>query len=256
MEGSTDRVQVVDARTAFQAEVLRDSAGSCTEFPGYKRMVCRDWAMVTGSTLSEDTVTEAIQSEVRFFRDLGREFEWKVYSWDTPATLGSELKVHGFTEGDEEAIMIFDLTRDFSHFCQSEHRTVRVTTDEHLTDYRWVENHLGSERSFLNEVIDSLRRGSTDSMGFVAYSDDQPVSIARLNCHEGSVFGGCYGGSTLPEFQRKGYYRSLLLARALVAKSLGIQYLQVDSLPTSRPILEKVGFEQIGSTWPFTWSPA
>jgi len=32
-----------------------------------------------------------------------------------------------------------------------------------------------------------------------------------------------------------------------------IRFLRVDALPTSRPILERYGFRQLGSTWPADW---
>jgi len=201
-------------------------------------------------------VDDAIRSEIEFFRDLGMEFEWKVYSWDTPPTLKESLLRNSFAQGDEEAIMVFDLDQDIDQWGSGlQHKTIKVSTDEQIEDYRSVERQLGPQHSYLNEVIDSLQRGTTDVMAFVAYHDERPVSIARLYCLNGNPFGGCYGGSTLPEYRRMGFYRSLLLARALEAKRLGFKYLQVDSLPTSQPILERLGFEQLGSTWPFTWSP-
>ncbi|MBC8065247.1 MAG: hypothetical protein H7Y17_10480 [Chlorobia bacterium] len=238
----------------FQAQIMRESPGLSTRLPSHIRIVANDWAMVTGTTLTLQDADDAILAEVALFRTLNRDFEWKVYSWDTPSDLKERLVRNGFQQGDEEALMVFDLAQDIGHW-ESPHQAVKVSTNQHIEDFRSVEHQLGSERSFLNEVIDSLQRGDNEAMGFVAYLEERPVSIARLNCHPESPFGGCYGGSTLPEFRRMGFYRSLLLARAQEAKRLGVQYLQVDSLPTSRPILERLGFEQIGSTWPFTWSP-
>lgn len=238
----------------FQAEIVRESPGKSTRLPGYIRYVADDWALVTGTTLTFEETDAAIRSEIEFFRNLNRGFEWKVYSWDTPSDLQERLLHNGFAKGDEEAIMVFDLGHGIDHW-ESPHQAIKVSTEQHIEDYRRVENQMWGEKSFLTEVLNSLRRGDNEAMAFVAYQDEQPVSMARLNCHPRSPFGGCYGGSTLPEFRRMGFYRSLLLARARVAKELGVEYLQVDSLPTSRPILERLGFHRIGSTWPFTWSP-
>jgi len=239
-------------RSLFQAELAK----SGEPMDGYVRYVADGWALVTGTKLTAATVDKAIQTEIAHFRALNRDFEWKVYSWDTPANLQADLLRHGFQQGDEEAIMVFDLSQGFDHWgAEITHRTVKVATEDHLEDYRTVERQLGSPHSYLEEVVDSMRRDSNDSIAFIAYHGEHPVSIARLNRHAGSPFGGCYGGSTLPQYQRQGFYRSLLLARAIEACRLGVQYLQVDSLPTSRPILERLGFKQIGSTWPFTWSP-
>jgi GNAT superfamily N-acetyltransferase len=170
--------------------------------------------------------------------------------------LRDRLTRHGFQEGDEEAIMVFDLARSLDGW-PTEGRPVAIhtTTEQHLEDYLTVERRLGHDQSYLPEVMDALERSSTDAMAYVAYVDERPVGISRLHCHEGSPFGGCFGGSVLPEFRKQGCYGAMLLARAQQAIRLGVQYLQVDSLPTSRPILERLGFEQIGSTWPFTWEP-
>jgi GNAT superfamily N-acetyltransferase len=241
----------------LRADILRGGDDISTRFPGYIRLLADGWAMVTGTTLTEREADASIRSEVDFFRDLSREFEWKVYSWDRPSDLKDRLLRHGFTEGDEEAIMVFNLAQGLGKWSVDfPHTAIKVSTDAHLEDYRSVERQLEADHSYLDEVIDSLRRGSTDAMAYLVYVDGQPVSIARLHCHAGSPFGGCFGGSTLPEFRRMGCYRALLSVRAREAIRLGAEYLQVDSLPTSRPILERLGFEQIGSTWPFKLSRA
>ena len=36
---------------------------------------------------------------------------------------------------------------------------------------------------------------------------------------------------------------------------LGARYLSVDALPTSRPILERLGFVRLTDSWPCTWRP-
>lgn len=240
----------------LQAQIARSDGDSATRLKGYVRHLGEDWALVTGTTLTAENLEQAILTEIDYFRNLHREFEWKVSSWDDPPNLRESLRRHGFLEGDEEAIMVFDLNEDWESWVQgSPQETVKVVTDEHLEDYKKVEGELGADRSYLPEVIDSLRRGDNVSMAFVGYFERRPVSIARLTCDPGSPFGGCYGGSTLAEFRRMGFYRSLMLARAIEARRLGLRYLQVDSLPTSRPILERLGFERLGSTWPYTWKP-
>ena len=53
-----------------------------------------------------------------------------------------------------------------------------------------------------------------------------------------SSFASLWGGSTLPSFRRKGYYKKLLTVRA----QKGHPFLTVDAGSMSRPILEKYGF--------------
>jgi hypothetical protein len=45
-------------------------------------------------------------------------------------------------------------------------------------------------------------------------------------------------------------YRATVAARGLDAVKSGARYLIVDALPTSRPILERLGFVQVTYTWP------
>ena len=49
-----------------------------------------------------------------------------------------------------------------------------------------------------------------------------------------------------------GLYRATVAARALDAINSGARYLIVDALPTSRPILERLGFVCLTYTWPCT----
>ena len=44
----------------------------------------------------------------------------------------------------------------------------------------------------------------------------------------------------------------MVAARARDAVRLGAEYLIVDALPTSRPILERLGFVHLTDTWPCT----
>jgi hypothetical protein len=67
------------------------------------------------------------------------------------------------------------------------------------------------------------------------------------------LFAGLYGGGTLKTHRRRGFYRALVAARAQDARELGARYLLVDALPTSRPILERMGFQRITDTWPCEW---
>ena len=91
------------------------------------------------------------------------------------------------------------------------------------------------------------------SVFYVAYDGAAPVSCARATFHEGSRFAGLWSGCTLAEHRGRGLYRALVAARAQDAAQRGFDYLTVDALPTSRPILERVGFERVSTTWPCRW---
>lgn len=58
------------------------------------------------------------------------------------------------------------------------------------------------------------------------------------------------GGGTLPEYRGRGVFRALVSHRAVLARDRGFRYLQVDALPASRPILERMGFHAMAGTTP------
>src|SRR4029079_14592326 len=57
--------------------------------------------------------------------------------------------------------------------------------------------------------------------------------------------GGVSAAGPRPAFGGQGLYRALVAARAREAARLGAQYLIVDALPTSRPILQRLGFTHV-----------
>jgi GNAT superfamily N-acetyltransferase len=89
----------------------------------------------------------------------------------------------------------------------------------------------------------------------VAMAGDEPVSAARVEFVQGTDFAGLWGGGTVPAWRSKGIFRALVAYRAALAAAQGYRYLQVDALPTSRPILERLGFTPVARTTPYLWSP-
>ncbi|HZZ34676.1 MAG TPA: GNAT family N-acetyltransferase, partial [Caulobacteraceae bacterium] len=81
----------------------------------------------------------------------------------------------------------------------------------------------------------------------VAYAGVAPVAAGRLEMIPGSAFAGLYGGGTAPEQRGRGVYRALVAARAAEARARGYRYLTVDARETSRPILERLGFQRLAT---------
>ena len=73
-----------------------------------------------------------------------------------------------------------------------------------------------------------------------------------MEFHEGTDFASLWGGGTLPEWRGRGVFRTLVGHRAVLARDRGFRYLQVDALPTSRPILERMCFHPLPETTPWT----
>jgi hypothetical protein len=89
----------------------------------------------------------------------------------------------------------------------------------------------------------------------VAMAGDEPVSAARVEFIPGTDFAGLWGGGTVPAWRGRGIFRALVAYRAGLAAARGYRYLQVDALPASRPILQRLGFKPVAATTPYVWTP-
>jgi GNAT superfamily N-acetyltransferase len=207
------------------------------------------------SCLSAANAEQVIDQELARFRELGAGFEWKVYSHDQPPDLLARLLKRGFKIGDQESVMISDLTQLPETLFVPPRTGIevkRVSSGEMVDDVLavemsvWQDSHLNRE-----DLVASLSDPLESDIAFVAYSGVNPIGFGRVTIAPDSVFAGLWGGSVLEEFRGLGVYRALLAARIAQARRCPwIRYLRVDALPTSRPILEKYGFTRIAETWP------
>ncbi len=86
---------------------------------------------------------------------------------------------------------------------------------------------------------------------FAVWDGERVVSAAWTHYLIPTSFATFWGGSTLKEYRKRGYYTALLAVRAREARERGYRYLQVDASPESRPILEKHGFRFLGFSTPY-----
>ena len=210
------------------------------------------------SKLDESNADAAIEEEIEHHRALGVKFEWKLYAHDTPADLMERLKRHGFEVGPHEAVLVLDLN-DAPAWIDAPptHEVVRLERVEQIGMFRNVaEAVFGKDYAMTStQLADAIRAGDRGHLGYVGLCDGKPASIGRLYTDPASHFGGCYGGATLPHFRGRGVYRAVVAARARDAREMGAKYLLVDAMPTSRPILERLGFAHLTDTWPCEWAP-
>lgn len=78
---------------------------------------------------------------------------------------------------------------------------------------------------------------------WLAYIDGEPVGWGSAVAGPRGLY--LSGGATLPEARGRGAYRALVRARWDYAARLGTPALTVGAQETSRPILERLGFEPI-----------
>ncbi|HEX4056628.1 MAG TPA: hypothetical protein VHX86_20400 [Tepidisphaeraceae bacterium] len=205
------------------------------------------------SSLSETTADAVIAEQVAHYRKLDCEVEWKLYAHDTPPDLLQRLQRHGFIIGPREAVLVLDLhTRPSWMDEASASQVVRVQTAEQVDQFRRAAEEIFDKKYDFTagELLAAIRSESTQHFGYMFLDGNKALSVGRLYTHPKSVFGGLCGGGTLKEHRGRGYYRAVVAARARDAEKLGARYLIVDALPTSRPILERLGFAHLTDTWP------
>ncbi len=88
-------------------------------------------------------------------------------------------------------------------------------------------------------------------MALLARAGDTTVAAGRVEFHDGTDFASIWGGGTLRGWRGRGVFRALVARRAALACDPGFSYLQVDAMPTSRPILARLGFVELAITTPY-----
>jgi GNAT superfamily N-acetyltransferase len=174
-----------------------------------------------------------IEPLVARMRELPGYVEWKYYSHDGPE-LRERLVSAGLEPDDEETVVVAEVASIPPPPGDVELRVV----DEEFVE---LAAHVFGDRFELPER----------AVAVVAVVDGQPVSGGRVDFEEGVEFAGLFGGITLPEYRGRGLYRATVAKRAELARERGYRWLYSDALPTSRPILERLGFVPLTTTTPF-----
>ena len=174
-----------------------------------------------------------VEPLVARMRELPGVVEWKYYSHDGPE-LRERLLAAGLEPEKEETVVVADASSMAPPPADVE---LRVATDE----FEDLAARIFGRRYTLPER----------AVAVVAVVDGHPVSGGRVDFEEGVEFAGLFGGITLPEYRRRGLYRATVAKRAELARKRGYRWLYADALPTSRPILERLGFVAITTTTPF-----
>ncbi|RPE37703.1 acetyltransferase (GNAT) family protein [Streptomyces sp. Ag109_O5-1] len=217
------------------------------------------WNAVLWSDLDETTADGAIAEQIDHFGGLGLEFEWKLYGHDLPCDLGARLVAAGLRPEPKETLMIAEAagqTVDRAELPDG----VRVVPATDAAGVDLVvdvhEKAFGTDGSRLrHRLLAQLAERPDTVVAVVALAGDEPVSAARMELVPGTRFAGLWGGGTVEGWRGRGVYRALVAHRARVAADHGYRYLQVDALPMSRPILERLGFHALSTTTPYVYAP-
>jgi GNAT superfamily N-acetyltransferase len=224
-----------------------------------------EWGcFVIWTHLDDSRADGVIAEQVDFYRGLGRAFEWKWFAYDEPPDLGSRLERAGLVAGEDESLVVGEVDAVVS-LCTgasvADGVTLRhVRPDALDADFAGIvalnKTVWGTDLSWLmDELREELITSPDDLRIHVAEVADEIVCAAWVRFHPGTEFASLWGGTTLPQWRRKGIYRALVGRRAVQARDRGLRYLQVDASPDSRPILERLGLTVLTATTPYTWTP-
>jgi GNAT superfamily N-acetyltransferase len=250
-----------DVLAVFDEQMRRHPADS----PGVRvevdervtRMVASDgsWSAVLWSALGESDAGEVIAAEKARARG---SLEWKLYSHDRPADLPDLLKAAGFEPEPSETLLVAEIADlDLPITPLTDVRTVVVDDPAGVATMLRVHDAVfgpGAVHPSVAEAVQTaldLRPRPIEAV--VAWAGDEPVSAGRVEFHEGTDFASLWGGGTVPAWRGRGVFSALVAHRALLARDRGFRYLQVDALPTSRPILERMGFHPLAETTPWMY---
>jgi GNAT superfamily N-acetyltransferase len=196
-----------------------------------------------------------IERQVRHFAERGKPVEWKTYADDRPDTLIPLLLAAGFEPEPIEAVMVAAASSSAPQ--PPAGIRIRHALDDDVPAVAALLGEIwGADHGWLVREFAQLRAELGDGFRIlVATADGRVVSAAWVVMHPGTRFAGLWGGSTHPDFRRRGIYRALVAARSAIAHERGFPYLRVDASAMSRPVLDSLGFVQLTTTTPYVWSP-
>ncbi len=213
------------------------------------------WAAVTWSDLTAGNADAVISEQVARFASLGRPWEWKHYSYDSPSDLPDRLIAAGLTPQPAESLLVAqvsDLGLDAGP--PPGVRLSPIVDSEGVDALVSVHNQVfGGDCSPIGRALAAgLASQPSTAAGVVAVASGRtPVAAGRIEFHVGTEFASLWGGGTLPSWRGRGLFRALVASRASQAAKRGFRYLQVDASADSRPILLRLGFVELATTTPF-----
>lgn len=238
-------------------EDRRRLSPSTTIGQGWIREDLASRSTVVWSALNEETATKAIEAQLDFARSTGRTVKWKLYDVDQPADLAARLLAAGFTSGTAETVLVTPLSGAQSWQIPEELQVRICESVSDIQKYRQIAEAVFEKnyQETTDELLAELRTGRRQNVAFLCLDGSTPVGCARLYPNPEKNFAGLYGGGVLAAHRSRGCYRALLAGRARYATEVGCKNLLLDALPSSKPIVERLGFEAIATTTAYSFSP-
>ncbi|MFJ4771031.1 GNAT family N-acetyltransferase [Streptomyces uncialis] len=193
--------------------------------------------------------------------ELGLPLVW--YCDDAHRGLSARLRAAGFTAQDREEIMV---GRSTEVACAPGARPAlpagtrlrQAATGADFAQVRELAAHVrGGCWNWLPAALERWSADETDP-GVVAIVESprrEVVAAGLVRFHTGSDFASLWGASVHPAWEGQGLYRSMVGHRAALATQRGHRYLYTEALPTSRPVLARLGMVTVTTHTPYHYTP-
>ncbi len=198
------------------------------------------WNVAQRFRLRPDEV-EDVRDEIHgHLRAKGRtSCTWEVGTHATPADLVERLFALGLVEDSIPLAVGMVLSEPPAHAPPEVEVRRAETDDERLASARIAAVAFGGP---IPTAV-KPREVDPNNLEYLAYVDGEPVARASGSFSEHGVT--LFGGATLPEARGRGAYRALVAARWEDAVARGTPALVTQASPMSRPILARLGFEEV-----------
>jgi GNAT superfamily N-acetyltransferase len=253
------------------AALLEALVGTRSKNPGIRWIERPGWLQAinpAGKTVLQNTVLlsefppgaasaeidAAIDATIAEYRQLGLSFRWITGPWTRPADLGERLLKKGFTLGRMSYGMACR-TSDLSVAGGDPGITIERAGEKNID--AWAETYC---RAWDIPAAggDSIRASAMSALSdpgradYLANFNGAPAAIACAVFLERSVY--LHSTAVLPEFRRKGIFRSLIGERALEGQRRGRELVTIYAFQdTSFPLLQKMGFETVSECPQYFW---
>ena len=228
-------------------EITRDVVRIIRNAPGMN--------VVAFTFANESKLHDVIHREVNYFTPMQQPFTWKVYDHDLLPTLKDDLTSHGFQQDDDPAdVMVLDVRQSPAELLWPVKADIRRIKDVaglkdviHVLDNVW-----GGHNTWVNDRLGTHLKVRNYLSVYVAYVEDQPVSVAWTYFPHGQ-FATLFAGSTIEEYRNRGLYTSLLATRVQEIRRRGYEYAVVETGNMSRSIVAKHGFQHLTTVYDYEW---
>ncbi len=210
-----------------------------------------EFGAVLFTSIDERNADAVIAGEIRYFESQGRPFEWKVFGHDKPADLGERLALKYFRPGDAETLMCLEPAGPLGIAPPVGMAIKKLARPDDLSAL----DAFDTDESLLTELRGELAATPDRLSVYCAYLNGKPVARGWIRYYPGCDFADLWGGFTIPDLRGRGIYKSLVAARADEALTRKVRFLTTDAMPTSRPILERLGARPLTTTTGYLWMP-